>query len=160
MADTDTDHISNEQLEAIGMSRDEWEKYTSYYADLMDDALDKPAPPSVWNLGGILPEIRIPKTDLIDDYHTFVEKLSKDPQIKNLFVEAVDRKYTPLGADPNMGFKEALINNIGITDLKENKQNLQPHRQEGVKPLWFLMSLVKAFTLKAHILAVLLWEIQ
>lgn len=112
MADTDTDHISNEQLEAIGMSRDEWEKYTSYYADLMDDALSKPAPPSVWNLGGILPEIRMPKTDLIDDYATFVEKLSKDPQIKNLFVEGVDRKYTPLGADPNMGFRQAMIKNL------------------------------------------------
>ena len=122
MADTDTDHISNEQLEAIGMSRDEWEKYTSYYADLMDDALDKPAPPSVWNLGGILPEIRIPKTDLIDDYHTFVEKLSKDPQIKNLFVEAVDRKYTPLGADPNMGFKEALIKNFGKFGLGKDHE--------------------------------------
>jgi len=119
MADTDTDHISNEQLEAIGMSRDDWEKYTSYYADLMDDALSKPAPPSVWNLGGILPEIRTPKTDLIDDYHTFVEKLSKDPQIKNLFVAGVDRKYTPLGADPNMGFRQALIKNL--TGGKEGK---------------------------------------
>ena len=108
MADTDTDHISNEQLEAIGMSRDEWESRTSYYADLMDKALDKPPA----GMLGLLPSIYIPKTELIDDFALFVEKLSKDPQIKNLFVSGVDRKYTPLGGNPNIGFREALKKNL------------------------------------------------
>lgn len=103
--------ISDEQLDSIGMSRDRWEQVTSYYADLMDRALDKP--PVGWKGFGLrFAQIYDPNLKLVDDFADFVKRLSKDPQIKNLFVSDVDRKFTPLGENPEMGFRETLIKNI------------------------------------------------
>lgn len=104
--------ISDEQLDSIGMSRDRWEQVTSYYADLMDRALDKP--PVGWKGFGLrFAQIYDPNLRLVDDFADFVKRLSKDPQIKNLFVSDVDRKFMPLGEDPEMGLRETLIKNIG-----------------------------------------------
>jgi hypothetical protein len=104
--------ISDEQLDSIGMSRDRWEQVTSYYADLMDRALDKP--PVGWKGFGLrFAQIYDPNLKLVDDFADFVKRLSKDPQIKNLFVSDVDRKFTPLGENPEMGFRETLVKNIG-----------------------------------------------
>tara|TARA_R100000234_G_scaffold8799_1_gene5353 strand:- start:6887 stop:8008 length:1122 start_codon:yes stop_codon:yes gene_type:complete len=103
--------ISDEQLDSIGMSRERWEQLTSYYAELMDRALDKP---ETGFLGAFnFMNIYDPNLDLVDDFAAFVKKLSTDPQVKNLFVSDVDRKYTPLGGNPNIGLRETLIKNIG-----------------------------------------------
>mgnify|MGYP003115048149 CR=1 FL=1 len=108
--------ISDEQLDSIEMSRERWEQLTSYYAELMDRALSKPETGLLAPLNFM--QIYDPNLDLVDDFAAFVKKLSTDPQVKNLFVSDVDRKYTPLGGNPNIGLREALIKNVGTFDPK------------------------------------------
>lgn len=114
MADKDKSKISDKQLDSIGMSRAKWEELTSYYSKLMDKALDKPST-------GILKptnfmKIYDPDTELVDEFSSFVTGLSSDPQIKNLFVEDMDKKFTPLGNDSKMGFKKTLQKNYDFGD--------------------------------------------
>ena len=121
MADKDKSKISDEQLKSIGMSRAKWEELTSYYSKLMDKALDKP------ETGLLKPanfmKIYNPNTELVDDFSSFVSRLSSDPQIKNLFVGDVDKKFTPLGNDPKMGLRETFKKNYtgGAEDEVMNK---------------------------------------
>jgi len=64
-----------------------------------------------------------PNTELVDDFSSFVSGLSSDPQIKNLFVGDVDKKFTPLGNDSKMGLRETFKKNYtgGAEDEVMNK---------------------------------------